>query len=116
MRATYSPSTLRVHHMSLCQGLRSISTNRRRTVSQAILACSASLTISPASNSRVQRPRSMGGFEQSVATSSASSLPKSVRLHPSNRKVVARNLALLGQADGDFVTLTFYLDSKNTRN
>src|SRR5271157_203116 len=38
MRATYSPSTCGIHHMSLRQGLRWFSANRRRTVSRDTLA------------------------------------------------------------------------------
>ena len=82
MRATYSASTLGMHHMSFCQGLRSFSARRRRTVSRDRLSCSVSLTISPASSSSVQRARPAGGLEQAVATSSASSLPVSLRSAP----------------------------------
>src|SRR6266849_6035633 len=57
MRATYSPSTCGMHHMSLRQGLRSFSAKRRRTVSRETLACSVSLISSPANSSRVQRAR-----------------------------------------------------------
>ena len=46
------------------------------------LSCSVSLTISPASSSRVQRARPAGGLEQAVATSRASSLPVSLRAAP----------------------------------
>src|SRR6266481_5581818 len=82
MRATYSPSTWGMHHMSLRQGLRSFSANRRRTVSCDRLLCSVSLTIAPASSSSVQRARPFGGFAQAVATSKASSLPVSLRSAP----------------------------------
>ena len=68
--------------MSLRQGLRSFSAKRRRTVSRDRLSCSVSLTISPASSSSVQRARPAGGLEQAVATSSASSLPVSLRSAP----------------------------------
>ena len=47
MRATHSPSTFGMHHMSLRQGLRSFSARRRRTVSCDSLLCSVSLTIAP---------------------------------------------------------------------
>ncbi len=43
--------------MSFRHGFRSFSARRRRTVSRDRLSCSVSLTISPASNSRVQRAR-----------------------------------------------------------
>src|SRR6202043_1674683 len=79
MRATYSPSTFGMHHMSLRQGLRSFSARRRRTVSCDRLLCSVSLTIAPASSSRVQRARPSGGLAQAVATSKASSFPVSLR-------------------------------------
>src|SRR5215218_10274841 len=46
MRATYSPSTRGMHHMSLRQGLRWFSASRRRTVSCDRLSWSVSLTIS----------------------------------------------------------------------
>ena len=68
--------------MSLRHGLRSFSARRRRTVSRDKPSCSVSLTIAPASNSRVQRARPSGGLEQAVATSSASSLPDSLRSAP----------------------------------
>src|SRR5215471_7200352 len=70
------------HHMSLRHGLRWFSARRRRTVSRDRSSCSVSLTIAPANNSRVQRARPSGGFEQAVATSSASSLPVSLRAAP----------------------------------
>src|SRR6266516_4924454 len=82
MRATYSPSTCGMHHMSLRHGLRSFSAKRRRTVSREMLSCSVSLTSSSANSSRVQRARPSGGLEQAVATSRASSLPESLRLAP----------------------------------
>ena len=49
-----------MHHMSLRHGLSSFSASRRRTVSRDSSACSVSLTISSASNSRVQRARPSG--------------------------------------------------------
>src|SRR5271167_2521295 len=82
MRATYSPSTCGMHHMSLRHGLRWFSARRRRTVSRERLPCSVSLTSSSANSSRVQRARPSGGFEQAVATSRASSLPESLRSAP----------------------------------
>src|SRR3984893_9125033 len=51
MRATYSPSTLGMHHMSLRHGLRPFSASRRRTVSCDRLSCSGSLTMASASSS-----------------------------------------------------------------
>src|SRR6516225_4079193 len=66
MRATYSASTLGMHHMSFCQGLRWFSAKRRRTVSRDKLSWSVSLTIAPASSSSVQRARPSGGLEQAV--------------------------------------------------
>ena len=57
MRATYSPSTRGMHHISLRQGLRPFSASRRRTVSPDRLSCSVSLTIASASSSSVQRAR-----------------------------------------------------------
>src|ERR1700704_2846362 len=71
-----------MHHMSRRHGLRSFSARRRRTVSRDRPACSVSLTISPASSSRVQRARPVGGLVQAVATSRASSLPLSLRAAP----------------------------------
>src|SRR5437763_14529449 len=62
MRATYSPSTRGMHHMSLRQGLRWFSASRRRTVSCDRLSWSVSLTISPANSSNVQRARPAGGL------------------------------------------------------
>src|SRR5690348_4747961 len=82
MRATYSPSTCGIHHMSLRQGLRSFSARRRRTVSCDRLLCSVSLTIAPASSFSVQRARPFGGLAQAVDTSKASSLPVSLRSAP----------------------------------
>src|ERR1700736_6870350 len=82
MRATYSPSTCGMHHMSLRHGLRWLADRRRRTVSRETLSCSVSLTKAPANSSRVQRARPSGGFEQAVATSRASSLPESLRSAP----------------------------------
>src|SRR5258708_2479042 len=69
-------------HMSGRNGFSSFSASRRRTVSRDRPSCSVSLTIAPASNSRVQRARPAGGLEQAVATSSASSLPESFRSAP----------------------------------
>jgi hypothetical protein len=90
--------------MSLRQGLRSFSANRRRTVSRETLSCSVSLTISPANSSRVQRARPCGGLEQAVATSRASSLPESLRaaarLLAERRLQVAEHKTLLGPVDG----------------
>ena len=51
MRATYSPSTRGMHHISLRQGLRPFSASRRRTVSPDGLSCPVSLTMVPASSS-----------------------------------------------------------------
>ena len=82
MRATYSPSTLGMHHMSLRHGLRPFSASRRRTVSCDRLSCSVSWTMASASSSSVQRARPAGGFAQAVATSRASSLPVSLRSAP----------------------------------
>src|SRR5450759_2052363 len=82
MRATYSPSTRGMHHISLRQGLRPFSASRRRTVSPDRLSCPVSLTMASASSSSVQRARPLGGFAQAVATSKASSLPVSLRSAP----------------------------------
>ena len=81
-RATYSPSTWGMHHMSLRHGLRSFSASRRRTVSPDRLSCSVSLTIVSASSVSVQRLRPVGGLAHAVATSRASSLPVSLRSAP----------------------------------
>src|ERR1700688_3220717 len=99
MRATYSPSTLGMHHMSLRQGLRSVSARRRRTVSCDRLLCSVSLTIAPASSSSVQRARPLGGLAQAVATSKASSLPVSLRSAPGPLQI-AFHEASLGSVHG----------------
>src|SRR6185436_6887662 len=93
MRATYSPSTCGIHHMSLRQGFRSFSAKRRRTVSREMPSCSVRRTSSPASSSSVQRARPTGGLEQAVATSRASSLPESLRVAPgrgSSRSAASR--------------------------
>lgn len=82
MRATYSASTWGMHHIFLRHGLRWFSASRRRTVSRDRSSCAVSLTISSASRSTVQRARPAGGFEQAVATSSAYSLPVSLRSAP----------------------------------
>src|SRR6202522_602191 len=82
MRATYSPSTRGMHHISLRQGLRPFSASRRRTVSPDRLSCPVSLTMASAKRSSVQRARPSGGFAQAVATSKASSLPVSLRSAP----------------------------------
>src|ERR1035437_7931306 len=82
MRATYSPLTCGMHHISLRHGLRSFSARRRRTVSRDMLSCSVSLTIAPANSSSVQRARPSGALEQAVATRRASSLPESLRPAP----------------------------------
>src|SRR5664279_5062509 len=71
-----------MHHMSLRHGFSSFSAKRRRTVSRDRQSCPVSLTIAPASNSRVQRARPSGGVEQAVATRSASSFPVSLRVAP----------------------------------
>src|SRR3979411_1018187 len=84
MRATYSPSTRGMHHISLRQGLRPFSASRRRTVSPDKLWCPVSLTMASASSDSVQRARPAGGFAQAVATSKASSLPVSLRAPPQN--------------------------------
>src|SRR3954452_23291304 len=82
MRATYSPSTCGMHHMSRRHGLRSSSARRRRTVSRDTAAWSVSRTLSPASRSSVQRLRPAGGLEQAAATSSAVAFPDSLRAAP----------------------------------
>src|SRR6204780_5957118 len=82
MRATYSPLTFGMHHISLRQGLRPFSASRRRTVSPDRLSCPVSLTMASAKSSSVQRARPSGGFAQAVATSKASSLPVSLRSAP----------------------------------
>src|SRR6202451_3221226 len=82
MRATYSPSTRGMHHISLRQGLRPFSASRRRTVSPDRLSCPVSLTMASAKISTAQRARPSGGFPQAVATSKASSLPVSLRSAP----------------------------------
>src|SRR5450759_3606347 len=64
MRATYSPSTRGMHHISLRQGLRPFSASRRRTVSPDRLSCPVSLTMASASSSSVQRARPLGGLAQ----------------------------------------------------
>src|SRR5215207_5276876 len=74
MRATYSPSIFGTHHIFSRQGLSSFSARRRRTVSRETLSCSVRRTISPASNSMIQRARPSGGREHAVATRRASSL------------------------------------------
>src|SRR5450755_936789 len=51
MRATYSPSTRGMHHISLRQGLRPFSASRRRTVSPDRLSCPVSLTMASAKSS-----------------------------------------------------------------
>src|ERR1700689_967559 len=79
MRATYSPSTRGMHHISLRQGLRPFSASRRCTVSPDRLSCSVSLTMASAKSSSVQRARPSGGFAQAVAPRKASSLPVSLR-------------------------------------
>src|SRR3954452_22699522 len=71
-----------MHHISLCHGFNVFSARRRRTVSRDSSVCPVSLTISPASSSSVQRARPSGAPEQAVATSSASSLPDSLRAAP----------------------------------
>src|SRR6266568_1273473 len=112
MRATYSPSTCGMHHMSLRHGLRWFSAKRRRTVLRDRSSCSVSVTIALASSSSVQRARPSGGLEQAVATSSASSLPESLRSGAGARFFAERGLqvafdeAALGpvhrrSADGD---------------
>jgi hypothetical protein len=82
MRATYSPSTCEMHHMSWRHGLSSFSAKRRRTVSGEMLPCTVSRTSSSANSSKVQRARPAGGREQAVSTSRASSLPDSFRRAP----------------------------------
>src|ERR1700678_3360966 len=82
MRATYSPSTRGMHHISLRQGLRPFSASRRRTVSPDRLSWPVSLPMAAAKSSSVQRARPSGGFAQAVATSKASSLPVSLRSAP----------------------------------
>src|SRR5712675_2722232 len=67
MRATYSPSTFGMHHISLRQGLRPFSASRRRTVSPDRLSCPVRETMASASNPSVQRARPSGGLAQAVA-------------------------------------------------
>src|SRR5207249_10312293 len=104
MRATYSPSTCGMHHMSLRQGLRPFSARRRRTVSCDRLLCSVSLTIAPASSSSVQRARPSGGLAQAVATSKASCLPVSLRSAPGHGRAAhadaPRDLLVAGPGIG----------------
>src|SRR5258708_4097320 len=90
MRATYSPSTFGMHHISLRHGLRPFSANRRRTVSPDRLSWSVSLTIAPAKSSSVQRARPSGGLAQAVAPNRPSSLPVSLRSPPVRRPSLSR--------------------------
>src|SRR3979490_788139 len=62
MRATYSPSTFGMHHISLRHGLRSFSASRRRTVSLDRLSWSVSLTMASAKSSSVPPGAPLGGF------------------------------------------------------
>src|SRR3954470_10303813 len=71
-----------MHHIFRRHGFRSSSPRRRRTVSRERSACSVNRTISPASSSSVQRLCPAGGVEHAVATSSAVSLPDSLRDAP----------------------------------
>ncbi len=82
MRATYSASTVGMHHMSLRQGLRWFSAKRRPTVEADKVSCSVSSTNALASSFSVQRAHPSGGLEQAVATSRASSFPDSLRSAP----------------------------------
>src|ERR1700730_17154931 len=102
MRATYSPSTFGMHHMSLRQGLRSFSAKRRRTVSRETPSCSVSLTSAPANSTSVQRARPAGGLEQAVATSRARHLAARswARLFAECRLQVAEHKAALGPVNG----------------
>jgi hypothetical protein len=68
------------------------SANRRRTDSQDRLACSVSLTSSPAKGSSVQRARPVGALEQVVATNRASSLPDRDRRKITNNRMVTVRL------------------------
>src|SRR5882757_691096 len=94
MRATYSPSTRGMHHISLRQGLRPFSANRRRTVSPDRLSWPVSLTMASASSSSVQRARPSGGFAQAVATSKASFLAGELALGAWTRLLAQRPLQI----------------------
>src|SRR6266571_152062 len=96
MRATYSPSTFGMHHISLRQGLRPFSASRRRTVSSDKLWWSVSLTMASAKSSSVQRARPSGGLAQAVATNNASSLPVSLRSAPGRGSSLSGRQQYLG--------------------
>src|SRR5215208_4480181 len=92
MRATNSPSTCGMHHISSRQGLSAFSLKRRRTVSRERLSCWVKRTISPARSSSVQRARPSGGFAHAVATRSASSGPESLRASTETGRLAQRSL------------------------
>src|SRR5258708_7128886 len=96
MRATYSPSTFGMHHISLRHGLRPFSANRRRTVSPDRLSWSVSLTIAPAKSSSVQRARPSGGLAQAAATHRASSSEDGTNRQMNQKSGAARSLSAQG--------------------
>src|ERR1700757_3874037 len=106
MRATYSASTLGMHHMSLCQGLRWFSARRRRTVSRERLSWSVSLTIAPASS--VQRPagatfgraRTGGGDEEGFFVAGQLTIGACPRLLVQGGFEITFNEAALGPVNG----------------
>src|SRR5215470_12008464 len=106
MRATNSPSTCGMHHMSLRQGLSWFSAKRRRTVSREMLSCSVSLTSSSAKSSSVHRARPSGGLEQAVAIQQGLlfagqlAICSGARLFAERRLQVAKHEAALGPIDG----------------
>src|SRR5215204_555931 len=83
-----------MHHIFRRQGLRSLSSRRRRTVSRDSASWSVNLTISPASRSSVQRAHPAGGFEQAVATSRASAFTLSLRSAPGRGILAQRPLQI----------------------
>ena len=82
MRATYSASTLGMHHIFSSQGLSCSSPSRRRMVSSDTESCTVNRTISSASSCIVHRARPLGGAEHATATSKDSSLASSFRSAP----------------------------------
>src|SRR5271168_669271 len=106
MRATYSASTLGMHHMSFCQGLRWFSAKRRRTVSRERLVMvgqldhRASQQLQRPAGATFGRARTCGGDEEGFFVAGQLTIGACPRLLVQGGFEVAFNEAALGPVNG----------------
>ena len=106
MRATYSASTLGMHHMSFCQGLRWFSARRRRTVSrdEAVMLGQldhrASQQLQRPAGAAFGRARTGGGDQQGLFVAGQLAIGARTRLLVQGGFEIAFHEAALGPVNG----------------